>query len=168
MSRVWRHDLAWAGYILGLAVVVGLVQQWPLVRQSWQGHLTTRLAQVRHQRRQVMFQGVKTINLAQAYAMFQQGRALFIDARPADEYAELHVPLALNLPLSALKAEGAKKLAGIAKDREIVVYCSQASCDLSLEVAEKLQALGFTRVKAFVGGFRVWDQAGYPADTSIR
>jgi rhodanese-related sulfurtransferase len=57
-------------------------------------------------------------------------------------------------------------LAGIPKDQEIVVYCSQASCDLSLEVAEKLQALGFTHVQAFMGGFRVWDEAGYPADTS--
>lgn len=168
MSRVWRHDLAWAGYILGLAVLVGLVQQWPLVRTAWQGQLVTRLEQARSQRRRVQFQGVKTINLAQAYALFQQGRALFIDARPADEYAELHVPKALNLTLSMLKADGAKKLAGIPKDREIVVYCSQASCDLSLEVAEKLQTLGFTRVRAFMGGFRVWDEAGYPADTSIR
>jgi 3-mercaptopyruvate sulfurtransferase SseA len=57
-------------------------------------------------------------------------------------------------------------LAGIAKDREIVVYCSQASCDLALEVAEKLQALGYTQVRAFMGGFRAWDEAGYPADTS--
>ncbi len=168
MSRTWRHDLAWAGYILGLAVVVGLVQQWPLVRQSWQGHLATRLEQMRSQRRQIQFQGVKTVNLAQAYAMFQQGRTLFIDARPADEYAELHVPKALNLTLGMLKADRAKKLKSIAKDQEIVVYCSQASCDLSLEVAEKLQALGFTRVKAFVGGFRAWDEAGYPADTSIK
>jgi rhodanese-related sulfurtransferase len=166
MSRVWRHDLAWAGYILGLAVLVGLVQQWPLVRTAWQGQLVTRLEQRRIQRRQVQFQGVKTINLAQAYALFQQGRALFIDARPPDEYAELHVPKALNLPPSLIKADGAKILAGIPKDQEIVVYCSQASCDLSLEVAEKLQALGFTHVQAFMGGFRVWDEAGYPADTS--
>ncbi len=39
MSRVWRQDLAWAGLILGLAVLFGLVQQWPLVRTSWRGEL---------------------------------------------------------------------------------------------------------------------------------
>ena len=33
------------------------------------------------------------------------------------------------------------------------------------QVAEKLQALGFTRVMAYIGGFRAWDEAGYPADT---
>jgi rhodanese-related sulfurtransferase len=166
MSQGWRQDLAWAGFILGLAVLFGLAQQWPLVGQSWQGQLAARLEQVRSQRRQKQFQGVKTVNLAQAYALFQEGRALFIDSRPPEEYAELHIPKALNITPSMLTASGAEKVAGLAKDREIVVYCGQVSCDLSLRVAEKLQALGFTRVMAYMGGFRAWDQAGYPADTS--
>jgi rhodanese-related sulfurtransferase len=165
MSRGWRQDLAWAGFILGLAVLVGLIQQWPLVSQSWRGELAARLEQVRSQRRQEQFQGVKTVNLAQAYALFQEGRALFIDTRPPDEYAELHVPKALNITPGML-AGGAEQVAGLAKDREIVVYCGQVSCDLALQVAEKLQALGFTRVTAYMGGFRAWDEAGYPADTS--
>lgn len=166
MKAVWRQDLAWAAYILGLAVLIGLMQQWPLVRQSWQGGLAARLEQARSQRRQEEFQGVQTVNLAQAYAIFQQGQALFIDARPADEYAELHVPKALNIPPNMLENGAAAKVAGIAKDRQIVAYCSQESCDLALKVAEKLQSLGFSRVKVFMGGFRAWDEAGYPADTS--
>ncbi|MGA9753595.1 MAG: rhodanese-like domain-containing protein [Desulfobaccales bacterium] len=166
MSRVWRQDLVWAGFILGIAVLLGLAQQWPLVRQSWRGELAARLEQVRSQRRQEQFQGVKTINLPQAYAQFQGGQALFIDARKPDEYAELHISKALNITPSMLEAGGAEKVAGLAKDREIVVYCDQVSCDLALRVAEQLQALGFTRVTAFVGGFKAWDEAGYPADTS--
>ena len=110
---------------------------------------------------------MKTVNLAQAYALFQQGQALFIDARPAEEFAELHIPKALNIyPGHGWQAGVAEKVAGFARDREIVVYCGQVSCDLALKVAEKLQALGFTRVTAYVGGFRAWDEAGYPADTS--
>jgi rhodanese-related sulfurtransferase len=166
MNRVWRHDLAWAAYILGLAVFIGLMQQWPLVRQSWQGQLPHRLEQARHQRRQEQFQGVKTVNLAQAYSLFQQGKALFIDARPGDEYSELHIPQSINITMDMLNNHKASKVADLAKDREIVVYCGQASCNLALRVAEKLQALGFSRVMAFVGGFRAWDEAGYPADTS--
>jgi rhodanese-related sulfurtransferase len=166
MSRVWRQDLAWAGLILGLAMLFGLVQQWPLVRQSWRGELAARLEQARSQRRQEQFQGVKTINLAQAYAQFQGGQALFIDARKPDDYAELHISKALNISPSMLEAGGAEKVAGLAKDREIVVYCGQVSCDLALRVAEQLQALGFNRVTVFVEGFKAWDDAGYPADTS--
>ena len=164
MNRVWRHDLAWAGFILGASILFGLVQQWPLARQAWQGELTPLLSQARNQRRAEQFQGVKTANLAQAYALFQQG-SLFIDARPADEFAELHVPKSLNITPDMVEAGVAEIVAQLARDREIVVYCGQVSCDLALKVAEKLQTLGFTRVMAYVGGFRAWDEAGYPADT---
>jgi rhodanese-related sulfurtransferase len=166
MNRLWRQDLAWAAFILGLATLMGLMQQWPLVRQSWHGELVARLEQARSQRRQEEFQGIKTVNLAQAYDLFEKGQTLFIDARPADEYAELHVPKALNITPEMLENDAAEKVAGLAKDREIVVYCSQVSCDLALQVAEKLQALGFSRARVFMGGFRAWDEAGYPADTS--
>jgi rhodanese-related sulfurtransferase len=166
MSREMRQDLAWAGFILGLAVFFGLVQQWPLVRQSWRGELSALLEQARDQRRREQFQGVKTLNLAQAYQLFQQGRTLFIDARPPDEYAELHIPKALNITPEMLDQGRAAAVAGLAKDREIVVYCGQVSCNLSLEVAERLQTRGFTQVAVYMGGFRAWDEAGYPADTS--
>jgi rhodanese-related sulfurtransferase len=165
MNRIWRQDLAWAGIILGVGLLLGLMQQWELVHRSWRGELAARLAQVREQRRAEQFQGVKTINLLQAYALFQPGQARFIDARPADEFAELHVPKALNIPPDLVAASVAEKVADLAKDREIVVYCGQANCDLALKVAEKLQTLGFTRVMAYIGGFRAWDEAGYPADT---
>ena len=165
MSRVWRQDLAWAGFILGVGLLLGLMQHWELVHKSWQGELAPLLSQVREQRRAEQFQGVKTVNLAQAYALFQPGQARFIDARPADEFAELHVPKALNIPPDLVSAGLAEKVADLAKDREIVVYCGQANCDLALKVAEKLQTLGFTRVTAYIGGFRAWDEAGYPADT---
>ena len=164
MSRVWRQDLAWAGVILGAGLLLGLMQHWELVHKSWQGELSPLLSQVRDQRRAEQFQGVKTVNLAQAYALFQQG-SLFIDARPADEFNELHVPKSLNITPDMVEAGVAERVAGLARDREIVVYCGQVSCDLALKVAERLQALGFTRVTAFVGGFRAWDEAGYPADT---
>jgi rhodanese-related sulfurtransferase len=165
MSRMWRQDVAWAGLILVGTMLFGLVLQWPLARQSWRGELAPLLSQARDQRRHEQFQGVQTLSLAQAYARFQQGQALFIDARPADEFAELHVPKSLNITPHMAEAGLAEKVADLARDREIVVYCGQVSCDLALKVAEKLQALGFTRVTAYIGGFRAWDEAGYPADT---
>lgn len=162
---IYRQDLGWAAFILVIAAGLGIIQHWPLVRVSLQGALGAHLEKVREQRRATLFQGVPTVSLVQAYERLQQGNTLFVDARKADEYAELHIPGALNLNPEDLAAGGEQAVAGIAKDRPIVVYCDRAACDAALKVAEKLQSLGFTQVQTFLGGFVVWDEAGYPVDT---
>ena len=164
--RLVAQDLAWAGVILLLAAVLGIWQQWQLVRLSWTGALPAHLEQQREQRRKVEFQGVKTLNLPQTYEIFQGGQALFVDVRDADEYAELHIAGAVNLPPDLLESQVNRALEGIARDRGIVVYCGLANCDKGLKVAEKLQSLKFTNVSVFMDGFRAWDQAGYPAETN--
>jgi len=163
--HVFRQDLLWAAFILGLAAAVGLAHHWPLVRVAFQGELKPHLEKLRDQRREAIFQGVKTANLEQAYALHQEGKTLFVDARAPEEFAELHIAGAVNLPPDSLKTGEGQALAGSAKDRPIVVYCGQVACDAALKVAEELQSQGYTRVVAFLGGFRAWDEAGYPADT---
>lgn len=162
---LWQ-DLAWAGFLLILAVGFGMVKHWGLVSLSVKGDLAGHLEKAREQRREKQFQGVKTINLAQAYESFQEGRTLFIDARKPEEYGELHIAGAVNLPPEKLKEQDNPALTSIAKERRIVVYCGEVNCDLALKVAEKLQSAGFTQVAAFLGGFRAWDEAGYPVGTS--
>ena len=94
-----RQDLAWAGIILLLAAAGGLVHQWNLVRLAFKGNLPAYLETQRERQVQRRIQGVKTLNLAQAYEIFQKKQALFVDARSPDEYAEMHIPGAVNLPL---------------------------------------------------------------------
>lgn len=166
-KSVWVSDVTWAGYLLVLAVLFGLLQHWPLVRLARQGELPAHLAKLREARRQVQFQGVKTINLAQAYALHEGGQVLFLDARKPEEYAELHIQGALNLPPDNWEALQQPPWTEMPKDRHIVVYCGQEACDNALKAAEKLQALGFTQVAAFLGGFKAWDEAGYPVDTVL-
>ncbi len=161
-----RQDLAWAAFLLVLALAFGLGKHWSLVSLSLQGKLTAHLEEMRAQRRQKQFQGVKTLKLAQAYELFQKGQSLFVDARTPEEYAELHIAGAVNLPPQEVEKPNNPAMGDIAKERQIVVYCAEAHCDIALKVAEKLQALGFTQVAAFLGGFKAWDEAGYPVDTS--
>lgn len=167
MTRVtWRRELAGAIGLLALAVILGFMFHWPLVQASWRGNLTALLDQKRQERREVQFQGVRTLDLAQAYQIWQEGRALFVDARKAEEYQELHVQGAVNLPPETWGELASSGLMQMDRVRELVIYCSQESCDDALKLAKKLRAAGFARVMAFTGGFRVWDEAGYPADTS--
>jgi rhodanese-related sulfurtransferase len=160
-----REDLGWAGFILAVAAFFGILQHWTLVQVSLRGELPRHLEESRAQRRAVQFQGVKTVSLDQAHTLWQGG-ALFLDAREAQEFREIHVPGALNLPPEVLEKEGERALTGVPKDRAIVVYCGQAACDAALKVAEGLQQRGYTQVQAFLGGFQAWDEAGFPAETS--
>ena len=167
MTRVmWRRELAWAIGLLGLAVILGFMFHWPLVQASLRGNLIALLDQKRQERREVQFQGVKTLDLAQAYQIWQEKRALFMDARKAEEYQDLHVQGAVNVPPETWAELSSSELMKMAKTQELVIYCSQESCDDALKLAKKLRAAGFARVMAFTGGFRAWDEAGYPADTS--
>ncbi|OGP69980.1 MAG: hypothetical protein A2Y80_04840 [Deltaproteobacteria bacterium RBG_13_58_19] len=167
MIRVtWRRELTLAVGLLGLAVILGLSFHWSLVQTAFRGNLTALLDQKRQERREVQFQGVKTLDLAQAYQTWQEQRALFVDARKAEEYQELHVQGAVNVPPETWAELSSSELIKMDRARELVVYCSQESCDDALKLAKKLREAGFSRVMAFVGGFRAWDEAGYPADTS--
>jgi len=167
MTRVtWGRELAWAIGLLGLAITLGFMFHWPLVQESFRGNLTALLDQKRQERRKVQFQGVRTFDLAQAHQTWQEKRALFVDARKAEEYQELHVQGAVNVPPETWGELSSSELMKMAKTRELVVYCSQESCDDALKLAQKLRAAGFTRVVAFAEGFRAWDEAGYPVDTS--
>lgn len=91
--------------------------------------------------------------------MKEEGKDLVIlDVRAADDYAEGHVPGAINLP-----KEKWGTLAGLRKNARNVVYCYSLTCHLAatacLEFAEK----GFP-VMELDGGFEVWSQKDFPVE----
>ncbi|MFZ2089073.1 MAG: rhodanese-like domain-containing protein [Desulfobaccales bacterium] len=167
-ARVVRDDLLWAGYLLLLGVLFGLLYQWPLVKIAWRGELNAFLDKMHEQRRATEFKGIPTVKLDKALELWQQGETLFIDVRSADDFADLHVPRAINVPEEKLADQQELEKAGILglpRDRQILVYCNTLRCNSSLKAAKRLQSLGFTRVLAFLGGFQAWDEAGYDVDS---
>ncbi len=68
---------------------------------------------------------------------------IFIDVREPFEFATGHVKGAINIPPSELMA-GAKKLAGVPKDTELIIYClsgSRSNASISI-----LTSLGYTNL----------------------
>jgi rhodanese-related sulfurtransferase len=59
------------------------------------------------------------IDRAQLRQLLEQGAQL-VEVLPEDEYADEHLPGALNLPLKALDRRSARRLEG---DRPVIVYC---------------------------------------------
>lgn len=160
-----RQDLLWAVILGVLVLILSLTWHWSLVQQGFKGKLLTRLQEMEEQEAARRLEGVMTLNLEQTYGLHQEGKALFVDARSPREFQELHIEGAVNLIAEQLAGKTLPAfLQDIAPDRLIVVYCGTVDCHASLKVAELLQGRGFTRVAVFMGGFRVWDEAGYPVD----
>jgi rhodanese-related sulfurtransferase/CBS domain-containing protein len=66
--------------------------------------------------------------------------AQLVEVLPAEEYAEEHLPGAINIPLKELDAESAAQLD---KSRPVIVYCWDYLCDLSPRAAARLDSLGY-------------------------
>jgi rhodanese-related sulfurtransferase len=62
---------------------------------------------------------VATIDLAGVRRLTADGSQL-VEVLPSEEYEELHLPGAINLPLRQLNAEAAQQLD---PGRDVVVYC---------------------------------------------
>jgi rhodanese-related sulfurtransferase len=80
-----------------------------------------------------------TVDLQGLRGLLERGAQL-VEVLPREEYEELHLPGALNLPLKELDAQAAGQLD---RDRPVVVYCWDALCDMSPRAATWLELLGF-------------------------
>ena len=92
------------------------------------------------------------ISMEEAVAMMQEETGyIILDVRTAEEFAEKHIPDAINIPNEVIGTEEIPELPD--KEQLILVYCR--SGNRSKQASEKLVALGYTNVYEF-GGIRDW------------
>ena len=85
--------------------------------------------------------------------------ALWIDARPEEEFARGHVPGAMPLNEDQWNAQLPALLAAWSPERKLVVYCSRQSCDASHAVAERLRnEAELKNVFVLEGGWEEWQK----------
>ena len=83
--------------------------------------------------------------------------AIWVDARPDDEFARDHVPNALSLNEDRWNELLPQFLAVWAPGKKIVVYCSSLSCNASREVARRLRKEAqLSDVFVLEGGWEAW------------
>ena len=92
---------------------------------------------------------------------------LVLDVREPSEYAQGHIPKALNVPRGLLEAKA--DLEYPARDprladraRPIILHC--ASGVRSAFAADVLQTMGFRDVCSMAGGFAAWEKEGKPVE----
>lgn len=69
-----------------------------------------------------------------------------------------HIPGSLHV-----QAHG-DSFSSLAKDDDIVVYCSNVDCNASRAAIKKLRELGYRKVSHYEGGLLDWEAAGLPLE----
>jgi len=82
-------------------------------------------------------------------------RALFIDARHAQDFGAGHIRGAVSVPLHGFDTTH-PILSILPKDRMLVIYCDGEDCSSSVELAGLLYGAGFLNIKLFFGGWNEW------------
>ena len=94
----------------------------------------------------------RQISMDAAIAMMEEASGyVILDVRTPEEFADKHIPGAVNIPNETIAAEEIPELPD--KDQLILVYCR--SGNRSKQASEKLAALGYTNVVEF-GGINSW------------
>lgn len=102
---------------------------------------------------------INNIDVQQAQAMAKQG-VILLDVREPHEYAEVHAPGSLLIPLGQLmsRVEEFRSF----ENKPVLVICRSGA--RSTAAADKLVHQGFKSVYNVQGGIIAWEKAGLPVE----
>ncbi len=100
---------------------------------------------------------VPRISIDELKPLIEQGSVLVLDVRRPDEFAQGHIPGAVNLDYTLVAAQGSRFKG---ETRPIVAYCACANEMTAARAAVDLAGLGITGAKALKGGWNEWVARG--------
>jgi rhodanese-related sulfurtransferase len=90
--------------------------------------------------------------------MMKKHEVTIVDVRAAEDYAEGHIPGAINLPKDQWQT-----LKGLRKDKTNVLYCYSLVCHLAATAAVEFAGSGYP-VMELDGGWRWWKDDDFPVE----
>jgi rhodanese-related sulfurtransferase len=105
------------------------------------------------------------ISIYEAENLFFTDAAVFIDARPVQDYAQGHIQNARSLPWQEVDLKFMGVTEALDLEMPIVTYCDGETCELSHNLALFLRDAGFLNTRVLVNGWTLWQQAGLPTES---
>lgn len=103
---------------------------------------------------------VQKIDVDQFDQKREEKNTVVLDVRTPHEYAEGHVPGAMNVDIHDPQFD--QKLAKLDKSKTYLVHCAKGV--RSAAAAKRMSALGFPNLFDFHGGFTAWENAHKPIE----
>jgi rhodanese-related sulfurtransferase/DNA-binding transcriptional ArsR family regulator len=98
---------------------------------------------------------VRAVDRTELMQQARSGDVLVLDVRPAEEFAQGHIPGARSIPVGEL----ADRLDELPADAEVVAYCRGAYCVMSHDAVRLLRGRG-RRAQVLAEGMLEWRAAG--------
>lgn len=102
--------------------------------------------------------GGARVSILQATQLVNQNKGVFVDVRPAQDYAAGHLRDARNIPLPELKSRISEL--DKFKSKTVIVVCSSGT--QSARAVSQLKSAGFGEVYSLEGGLAAWQAQGLP------
>ena len=102
---------------------------------------------------------LEPISMNELAKKLEEENITLIDVRPKEEYKNGHIPKAISLTLTDLKADNFK----LPKNKKIVAYCRGQYCVLAAEAARFLNNQGY-KVTIMKDDINQWKQLGLPVE----
>lgn len=108
--------------------------------------------------------GLEIDRIEIAKQVYDQGAALFVDARSETDFNAGHIKGAVSLPVGEFEMNIEAFLNQYPPDQDIIVYCSGRTCEDSHHLAEMLIEFDYGNVSVMIDGFTGWMEKGYPVE----
>ncbi len=97
-----------------------------------------------------------------ARRLFEEGSAIFVDARDPQVFSIERIEGAINIPPSGSAGEGFDWLTDV--DSNLICYASEKSQRQAGTVADRLIEMGSEKVFVLYGGIEAWQALGLPTE----
>ncbi len=102
---------------------------------------------------------IQETNIHEVKRRLEGGEAFYlVDVREESEWSRGHLPSAIHLSKGIIERDIEKTIPDTSAP--IVLYCGGGY--RSALVADNLRQMGYTNVLSVDGGWRAWNEAGYP------
>jgi rhodanese-related sulfurtransferase len=98
------------------------------------------------------------ISQADAFKLFSEGKATFIDVRSNEQFTLGHIKGAVNIPRSQVLG----RFNEIVPGKTVITYCACGAEEASGVAASSLISHGVKNVFALKGGWKEWKSSGHP------
>ena len=101
------------------------------------------------------------ISQADAYKLFKDNKAVFVDVRSNVQFSQGHIKGAISIPGSQIVA----RFSEVQPGKTVITYCACSAEQSSGHAATNLVNHGVKNVWALKGGWTEWKANGYPTAT---